>query len=80
MAPDRSGDVETVESGQPEIQHYQIGPLGSGHGYRTGPVMSRDHIEARLGQIVLHEAGDLQLVVNDEDLRHLLILAPTPTR
>jgi len=75
VTSDGAGDVVTVHAGQTEVEHHQVRLIRAGGGEGGGTGAGQHHVEARLGQVVPDQAGDLQLVIDDEDLGHGLIVA-----
>src|SRR5205823_12859562 len=65
---DLARDVETVELGQAQIEHDQVGLLRPGGGQRGFSVVRHDDRESRVLEVVARELHDLRLVVDDHDL------------
>jgi hypothetical protein len=65
IGPQDAGDLQPVALGQHQVQHDQIGLLAADGVQRLLAVIGRQHAEAALLQVRLHQSRNLSVVVYD---------------
>ena len=70
VAPQGADDVQAVQPRQPEVQDDGVGTSRPGEREAAGTVAGDEHRKAPVFEVVADEAGDLRLVLHDEDRAH----------